>query len=75
MKIEDKTTIFERLRTNRVDFSLLIEEMVLQKKISYMEAIIKYCEMKELDFEDIKPLVVGTLKSKLENEAKRLHML
>lgn len=75
MKIEDKPTIFERLRTNKAEFSILIEETVLQKKISYIEAILKYCEERDLDVEDIKPLVAGTLKSKLEVEAKRLHLL
>jgi hypothetical protein len=54
---------------------MTIEDMVRRRRIGYIEAIIEYCNDNELEFEMLKDLVRGALKSKLEAEAENLHFL
>jgi hypothetical protein len=55
------------------EFSLYIEETVSEKKLSYMEAIITYCEEADIDVESIKSLVNKSLKEKIQCEAEELN--
>lgn len=56
-------------------FSMAIEERVYMLDVSYMEAIITYCEETNIDLEVAGKLVSGVLKSKLQVEAEDLHFL
>ena len=56
-------------------FSLLIEEMVQTKNISYMDACLEYCKEKELEPNSIARLVNKSLKQKIQIEAEQLHFL
>jgi len=56
-------------------FSLLIEEMVQTKNISYMDACLEYCKEKELEPNSIARLVNKSLKQKIQMEAEQLHFL
>jgi hypothetical protein len=49
--------------------------LVKTKEMSYVEAIIHYCDERTLDPEDISKLCVGSLKDKLEAEAQRNNLL
>lgn len=51
------------------EFSLYIETRVVTKDLSYMDAIINYCEEAEVEIESIKSLINKSLKEKLHNEA------
>ena len=42
---------------NSKEFSLKIESIVKEKRISYMDAVILYCEENDIDLETAKPLV------------------
>ena len=57
------------------DFSKSIEVIVLEKKMSYMDAIIWWCEQNEMEVEMAAKLVHGVLKNKLEAEASNLNYL
>jgi hypothetical protein len=57
------------------DFSLRIEELVWMKDISYMEAIVMYCEETGFEVELAAKLISGALKSKIKIEAQELHYL
>jgi hypothetical protein len=57
------------------DFSLRIEELVWMKDISYMEAIVMYCEDNGFEIEVAAKLISGALKSKIKIEAQELHYL
>lgn len=59
--------------SNANEFSLYIEETVSEKKLSYMEAIITYCEEADIDVESIKSLVNKSLKEKIQCEAEELN--
>ena len=56
-------------------FSLLIEQIVQTKHISYMDACLEYCKEKEIEPNSIARLVNKALKQKIQMEAERLHYL
>ena len=56
-------------------FSLLIEQMVQTKNISYMDACLEYCKEKEIEPNSIARLVNKSLKQKIQMEAEELHFL
>ena len=56
-------------------FALLIEDYVKDKKMSYMEAVVLYCEENKIDPSNIKPLINKHLKEKISYEAQSLNML
>jgi hypothetical protein len=56
-------------------FSLEIETLAKKKNMSYMDAIIEYCESIGLEVEVAAKLISGALKSKIKMEAEDLHFL
>jgi hypothetical protein len=52
-----------------------IELLVEQKNLSYMDAIVLYCEQTNCEVESAAKLVSGVIKSKLKMEAEALHFL
>ena len=56
-------------------FSLLIEQIVQTKLISYMDACLEYCKEKEIEPNSIARLVNKALKQKIQMEAEELHFL
>jgi len=56
-------------------FSKIIEEVVIDKRINYMDAIVWYCETNEMEVEVAAKLVNGVIKTKLEAEAIDLNFL
>ena len=56
-------------------FSLLIEQIVQTKHISYMDACLEYCKEKEIEPNSIARLVNKALKQKIQMEAEELHFL
>ena len=56
-------------------FSLLIEQIVQTKHISYMDACLDYCKEKEIEPNSIARLVNKSLKQKIQMEAEELHFL
>jgi hypothetical protein len=56
-------------------FSMEIENLVYMKDISYIDAIIIYCEKTGFEIETAAKLVSGVLKSKIKLEAEELHFL
>jgi len=56
-------------------FSKMIEEAVVQKKLSYMDAILDICEKNNIEPEDVRKFVSPIIKDKLEAEAMSLNLL
>lgn len=52
-----------------------IEEIVYMKDVSYMDAIILFCEEKGYEIELAAKLISGALKSKIKLEAEDLNFL
>jgi hypothetical protein len=60
---------------NSKEFSLTIENIVKEKKISHMDAVIWYCEQNNLDPSQVSSLISKSLKEKIQLEATNLRML
>lgn len=60
---------------NRVKFGKIIEKQVIDKKLSYMDAVIETCEMTNIDPEDVKKFISNVIKEKIEAEAMSLNFL
>jgi len=58
-----------------LSFSLNIERMVKEKGLSYIDAIVLYCETTGLETDVAAKLIAGTLKSKIKIEAEGLNFL
>ena len=56
------------------DFRELVTANV-RKGMTYIEAVLQVCVDKQLDPEDMKPLIRGPMKDKIEAEARTLRML
>jgi len=60
---------------NRAKFSKLIESQVIDKKLSYMDAVIETCDMTNIDPQDVKKFISKVIKEKIEAEAMSLNYL
>jgi len=56
-------------------FALEIEKIVIEEKVNYIDAIIHYCEINELEIESITKLVSKPLKERLKWDAIRLNFM
>tara|TARA_R100000030_G_scaffold36882_1_gene27602 strand:- start:240 stop:458 length:219 start_codon:yes stop_codon:yes gene_type:complete len=61
---------------NSKEFSLVIEKVVKDKRpITYMDAIIWYCEENNIEIESTSRLISKSLKEKIQVEAMNANML
>jgi hypothetical protein len=60
---------------NSKEFSLKIESIVKEKKISHMDAVVWYCDENDLDTSQVSSLISKSLKEKIQLEATNLRML
>jgi hypothetical protein len=60
---------------NSKEFSLEIEKIVKEKRISYMDAVLWYCEQNDIDPGTVSSLVSKSLKEKIKVEAVDLRLL
>ena len=56
-------------------FALIVENIVKDKRISYIDAILEYCKDNEIDPSNTKSMINKTLKEKIAFEAQNLNML
>lgn len=56
-------------------FSLMIEETVREKRLPYMDAIVWWCEVNEMEIETAAKLINGVIKEKIRVEAQDLNYL
>ena len=56
-------------------FFKLVEQTVIDKRISYMDAIIWLCEEHSIELEDIRKFISPIIRDKLEAEARKLNFL
>ena len=60
---------------NSKKFGLIIEGIVREKKITYLDAVIKYCDENEIDTATVGPLINKSLKEKIQIEAEKLNLI
>ena len=56
-------------------FTLAVETLVVQDKMSYMDAITYIVEDRSMDYNNIKKLLSDSIKAKLEAEASDLNLI
>jgi hypothetical protein len=57
------------------EFSLHIEQMVRNSKMTYMDAVLEYCKENYLEPEDVSKLINKSLKDKIEMNFRDLNYL
>ena len=57
------------------EFSLYIEQVVREKKMSYMDAVLAYCKENYLEPDDVASLINKSLKDKIEMDFRELNYL
>ena len=57
------------------EFSLHIEQMVRDSKLTYMDAVLHYCKENYLEPEDVSKLINRSLKDKIEMNFRDLNYL
>lgn len=57
------------------EFSLYIEQIVADKKVSYMDAVLEYCKENFLEPDDVAKLINKSLKDKIEMDFRELNYL
>ena len=61
---------------NSKEFSLIIENVVKEKRpITYMDAILFYCEENQIEVESVGRLISKTLKEKIQVEASKANLI
>ena len=61
---------------NSKEFSLIIEGVVKDKRpITYMDAIIWYCELNQIEVESVGRLISKALKEKIQVEASKANLI
>ena len=60
---------------NANDFSLYIEQMVKDKRINYMDAVLEYCKENFLEPDDVAKLINKSLKEKIAIDMQELNFL
>ena len=73
-QLTDALVITKRFRSP-TEFSLYIDEQVSIYKITYMDAVINYCNEKEIDIDSIGSLINQKLREKIQMEAELANMI
>lgn len=60
---------------NTQTFSMKIEQVVKEKRISYFDAVLWYCENNEIEIETGAKLINSIIKKKIEAEANQNNWL
>ena len=73
--MEDKTKLIEDKFMTTVRFSTEVETLVNSDSMSYIDAIIHYCDSNEIELETVSKLISKPLKEKLKHEAQQLNYM
>lgn len=61
--------------SNSEAFALHIERMVTARQLSYMDAVVEFCNTRDLEPESIVPYLSDKIKQAIAVEAQALHLL
>jgi KaiC/GvpD/RAD55 family RecA-like ATPase len=67
--------IRKRMFKTANEFSLHIEQIVKEKKVNYMDAVLEYCKENYIEPEDVASLINKSLKDKIEMDFRELNYL
>jgi len=74
---EQLNTIYKNLNMFKTanEFSLYIEQLVREKRLSYMDAVLDYCKENFLEPDDVAKLINKSLKEKIALDMQELNYL
>jgi len=72
--LTDSLIITKRFRSPN-EFCIYIDEMKVKYNISYMDAVINYCNEKDIDIDSIGPLINQKLREKIQIEAEQENLI
>jgi len=73
--MEDKNKLFEDKFMTVARFSSEVETLVNSDSMSYIDAIIHYCDTNDIELETVPKLISKPLKEKLRHEAQQLNFI
>lgn len=59
----------------KTEFTKQVEKYVFDKKMNYLEAVIKACDEYQIDPEDVKKFISTSIQEKIEAEAMNLNLI
>ena len=73
--MQEPTVVVETLVQTPKKFSLEIENIAKEKRISHMDAVLDYCQKNEIEPDTVGRLITKGLKEKIEANARELNYL
>ena len=73
--MEDKDKLIEDKFMTTVRFSTEVETLVNSDSMSFIDAIIHYCDTNDIELESVPKLISKPLKEKLKYEAQQLNYM
>lgn len=73
--LEHATTGSQSLFRTANEFSLYIEGIVRDKRMSYLDAVLEYCKENYIEPDDVASLINKPLKDKIEMDFRELNFL
>jgi len=73
--MQEPTVVVESLLQTPKKFSLEIENIAKEKRISHMDAVIDYCQKNDIEPDTVGRLITKGLKEKIEANARELNYL
>ena len=67
--------VFEENFMTSAKFSVEVEKIVKDSDLNYIEAVIQFCEDKNIEIDGINKLISKPLKEKLKYDAQRLNFM
>jgi len=67
--------VFEQKFMTAAKFSLEIENIVKDSNLNYIEAVVQFCEDRNIEIETVGKLISKPLKEKLKYDAQRLNYM
>jgi hypothetical protein len=67
--------VFEENFMTAAKFSVEIEKIVKEGNLNYIEAVVQFCEDKNIEMDGINKLISKPLKEKLKFDAQRLNYM
>lgn len=65
----------EEIILTKRKFAELIEHIVREDKLTYLEAVCHLAELRDCETEDLAKFITGSIKNKIEAEAMSLNMI
>ena len=74
-KKKELEKVLEEKFLTPIKFSYIIERIVIEEKLNYIDAILHYCEKENIEVDSVSKLMTKPLKEKLKVDATRLNFM